>query len=391
MRIKPYVPFAVALIGLFAFHKIRQHNADSASLDRRIDNQEEAKIGDPHMVTEAVRSSRRSVRNRLWWLPSVITGLITAAMALFVITASNPPVNDTSSIAMALDNFAIKDGVWVSIGIDVEPPNPILGCNKYAHFVVDFMAPPGFSETDWIKLQSDTQKIRFAVMLVFPHVYGFQEDRHSIYEPEFPPIQQEAVQFSGGYGLTLIRSYNPVVRNHWTSDIGWEISFYADVVSRQGFGSCWVQLPSLMGPSASNAQIAASELLNHPSNKIDFYYDIGPAVEGVKDPPISSPLWSPLITSGSISLDGADIDFSNTRPTPTDGISTWNCGQRGQPDDCAAVVSIEAPWRDAAYNGALLFAGALLALTIELLLRGWDRRHDQIAKSSKDGRQTALK
>ena len=117
-------------------------------------------------------------------------------------------------------------------------------------------------------------------------------------------------------------------------------------------------------------------MLNHPSASLVFYQGIGPAVEGVQ----SSPVSNLLITSGSILLAGADIDFSETRPVPTDGISTWDCGQRAQPEDCAAVVSIQAPWKDGAYNGTLLFAGALLAFTVELLLRGWDRRNDRKEK-----------
>jgi hypothetical protein len=165
-------------------------------------------------------------------------------------------------------------------------------------------------------------------------------------------------------------------RNHWTNDIDWDVSFYADVISREGFGSCWVQLPSLIGPSAYNAQTAARDMLNHPSASLVFYQGIGPAVEGVQSAPVSNL----LITSGSILLAGADIDFSETRPVPTDGISTWDCGQRAQPEDCAAVVSIQAPWKDGAYNGTLLFAGALLAFTVELLLRGWDRRNDRKEK-----------
>jgi hypothetical protein len=146
----------------------------------------------------------------LWWLPSFIAGSITVLITLFIITATGPPIGSTSSIAMDLQNFSIKGGLYANIEIDAQPPNPIFGCNRYAHFFIYFAAPPTFSEADWAKLQAESKNIRLALMLVFPHVYGFQQDKLNANGSKFPPIQENEVQFTNGDGLTLIRSNDPV-------------------------------------------------------------------------------------------------------------------------------------------------------------------------------------
>jgi hypothetical protein len=50
----------------------------------------------------------------LWWLPSFIAGSITVLITLFIITATGPPIGSTSSIAMDLQNFSIKGGLYAN-------------------------------------------------------------------------------------------------------------------------------------------------------------------------------------------------------------------------------------------------------------------------------------
>lgn len=141
------------------------------------------------------------------------------------------------------------------------------------------------------------------------------------------------------------------------------VEFDAPWVIRRGIGTCWLRLPSLIGPAADYASWLAHRRLGElidPENAVGA--DAGLTSAGVR--PVST----------------ADND-----PPPNAGSGRWSCrfdahDRLSLLSDCAGWADLETPWRQEARDSALLFGGVFLSFGIDLLVHGWRRRRKRRAK-----------
>jgi hypothetical protein len=141
--------------------------------------------------------------------------------------------------------------------------------------------------------------------------------------PGFPRVSEfEGISAGGGWRRALAET---------------PLYFRAAWVSHRGFGSCWLNLPALLEP------------VHRREDKR-----------------------RPLVRSGEVVVTrSVEVDLSE--PPPTEGRRTWACrpesGLRYGLETCASHAVVILPWRDLHTNLAILIAGVLLGLGVELSIR----------------------
>jgi hypothetical protein len=177
-----------------------------------------------------------------------------------------------------------------------------------------------------------------------------------------PPVQRPIPRRHGDYTTVAGTAAGGAVLH---------VAFRASLVSRRGFGACWVQLPALLGEQIIRALDAGYGVVREQD------LDVGAGFA------MRTGFGQTRIENSQASLNRAE-----TAPESTAGLNTWTCTAARLPDQyenidegtlvrgpaCDALVATDTPWRGTFRDVGLLLLGVFLSLAVEFGLRARDER-----------------
>jgi hypothetical protein len=231
-----------------------------------------------------------------------------------------------SSVTLALEGVPFRSPAAVDVIMTVELGRvlPLRGCPDTVTVRVRFQ-PRG---RDTVAVRP-TGRIRVSV--------GGREVTGGALGSTFRrPKRHGGIDVGGELSATL-----PSWDGDWRKALGrFELDFEARWVEQRGLGSCWVLLPALV-----------------------------PGGQGTR--------WGPKVSFGEVVLSAESISTDDSQPPPALAHNIWQCRPYAPAhragELCAAWVVVDAPWRPLFINLALIFAGVLLSLGVELWVRAFLR------------------